>query len=405
MQFTVEQDREILAEYLGDYEELHDEIESLAIHLEERPEDLHAVRQLRNILDELSISSSKLSLVPIIENIDLIVQAFDFMLAQQRYPGTFSDYLLMLLDRLLIIVRDVEHSGGIDMFKTQNIHVSLQDIVLSKTMQALEQNIPVAIDHLTRESPYGKAAAKATYDVELFGDESATDDITLFEDEEDTGSDGNDELFIITDQDPILATLDYMSEKTSDPLHYLGEVADIHTAHGTHHTRFLHEIALAMNMMADQVLDNEDLWAGICLHDIGLADMTDILSQDRKLSEDEIAQLRRHPIKGADLARRCCLNEDAELVILHHHESLDGRGYPAGLSKENISEGGKILAIVDSYHAMISRRPHKRHTKNVLRAVSEINAYSGTRYDPRWVSIFNRCIRDYWLPKHEASCD
>jgi len=66
----------------------------------------------------------------------------------------------------------------------------------------------------------------------------------------------------------------------------------------------------------------------------------------------------------------------------------------------DISVGAKILAIVDSFHAMIAIRPHKRHTKNILRAVSEINACSGTHYDPYWVNVFNNCIKDYWLPKH-----
>ena len=403
MQFTVEQEPAILAEYRDDCEECHDEIENLAIHLEQHPDDLDTVTRLRNILDDLSTSSSKLSLAPIIENIELIVQAFDFMLEHQRYPTAFSDYLLLLLDRLLVIVRDVQHAGCIDMFKTQNIHVSLQDIVLSKTMEQLEQNIPVAIEHLTRESPLGQVELNETFDVELFGDDD-DDAITLF-DEPETPQPASPEIFISSGQDPIRESREFMASKTSDPLCYLADISDIHTDHGTHHTRFLQEIALAMNSMAGAPLAAEDLWAGICLHDIGLAHISDILNQKRKLTDEEFAQIRQHPVKGADLASRCGLSEDARLVILHHHEGIDGRGYPSGLQDGAISEGGKILAIVDAYHAMVTNRPHKRHTKNVLRAVSEINACSGTQFDPHWVRVFNECIKKYWLPMHENSCE
>ena len=403
MHFTVDQEPGILAEYRDDFEEKHVEIENIAIHLEQYPGDIDTVTNLRNILDGLSISSSKLSLIPIIENIELIVQTFNFMLEQRRYPAAFSDYLLLLLDRLLVIVRDVQHTGTIDMFKTQNIHISLQDIVLSKTMDQLQENIPVAVEHLTRESPHGKTEHNETFDVELFGDDD--DGIVLFDEEPETPQTPSAEVFITPEQDPVLEAHEFMDSKTSDPLIYLADISDTHTEHGVHHTRFLQEIALAMNTMAGSPLAVEDLWAGISLHDIGLAHISNILNKEGKLNEQELAQIQQHPVKGADLATRCGLNEDARLVILHHHEGVDGRGYPAGLKDGAISEGGKILAIVDAYHAMISNRPHKRHTKNVLRAVSEINACSGTQFDPHWVRVFNECIKKYWLPKHERSCD
>ena len=98
MQFTVDQEPDSLAEYRSDFEELHEEIESLAIQLEQQPGDLEAVKQLRDILAQLRINSSTLSLVPIIENLELIVEVFDFMLEHQKYPPEFSEFLLILLD-------------------------------------------------------------------------------------------------------------------------------------------------------------------------------------------------------------------------------------------------------------------------------------------------------------------
>ena len=419
MQFSVDQDPEILAEYRGDFEERLEEIENLAIYLERRPSNFNYVTRLRDLIDELSFSSSKLSLAPIIENVELIVQAFDLFLEQQRYPSSFSEYLLILLDRLLVIVRDVEHLGSIDMYQSQNIHVSLQGIALSKSVDQLEINIPQATTHLTRDPSNNQATLAPSAEVDLFDDIELFDAVEVMEastaapiDEADNSNNHgkesllpNLEFFVAKGQDPILLAREFMASKAADPLNYIGHISDIHTVHGTNHTAFLQEITLAMNILAGEPMSADDLWAGICLHDIGLADLSNILALERRLTDEEFTLIKQHPTKGASLAERCHLSEEAQLLILHHHESYDGRGYPFGLKGDGISEGGRVLAIADSYHAMVSKRPHKRHTKNVLRAVTEINACSATHYDPLWVDVFNHCIKKYWLPRHENSCE
>ena len=398
MKFPVEQEAEILTEYRDSVSEQYQEIEHLAIGLENSPEDLAAVQQLYDIFNQLWLSATKLNLVPIVENVSEIVKIFEFMLQQEAYPRLFSEYLLLLIDRLLIIADDVLHTSSIDMVKVQSIHVSLQKIILCKSIDEINEVIPLALTLITQNEIANEPALADDFDVVMFDDnvDLFDDSVELFEEE---GS-ASELQSIETTKDAILAARAFMGEMDGDPLLYLGGISDINTNHGKNHTNFLLEIALAMNMMDGKPISNEDLWVGICLHDIGLSHLHDVLSASRKLTENEKAQIQHHPVIGAQLCERMNFSGEACRVVLEHHERIDGRGYPIGLKGDEISVGGKILAIVDSFHAMIVSRPHKRHTKNILRAVADINASSGTNYDPHWVKVFKDCIRKYWLEKY-----
>ena len=98
------------------------------------------------------------------------------------------------------------------------------------------------------------------------------------------------------------------------------------------------------------------------LHDLGKTSVdADILSKTDPLTADEINLIRQHPVESIRL-----LGSDADVdvnicrMILEHHERYDGMGYPVGVAGEDISLGGRILAITDSFHAMIGRRDYRK---------------------------------------------
>lgn len=387
MKFPVEQDAETLIEYRDHFSDQYQHIEHLTIGLENCPEDLSAVHQLHEIFQQLRLSSTQLNLTPLVENLAEIVLLLEFIMDQDRYPKSFSEYLLILIDRLMMMADDVLHTSSINMLATQNIHVSLQTMILCQSIDEMVTNIPLAISQVTKS---------ATDDNHSLSDDF---DIVLFDDDEPEISNTT------PDNDPITSAHAYMTARENEPLIFLSQLADLHTNHGYKHTHFLHEIALAMNFMENEPVSSEELWAGICLHDIGLGHLAEILSASRRLSPEEIEQVRKHPVVGAHVCEKTIYGTECRRIVLEHHERIDGRGYPYGITGESISEGAKILAIVDSFHAMISNRPYKRHIKNILRAVSEINACSNTLYDPRWVEVFNQCIKQYWLPKYHPSIE
>ena len=106
------------------------------------------------------------------------------------------------------------------------------------------------------------------------------------------------------------------------------------------------------------------LGLGAVLHDIGLAQCEDIIAQPVQLKEHDLAEIRKHPLLGKDLAAKLTADLDYEVfdVIQQEHERVDGSGYPFGLKDNQISEFSKLVAVADVYEALTHARPYRlRH--------------------------------------------
>ncbi|NMB95512.1 MAG: HD-GYP domain-containing protein [Clostridiaceae bacterium] len=132
------------------------------------------------------------------------------------------------------------------------------------------------------------------------------------------------------------------------------------------------------------------------MHDIGKIFVPkEIINKCGKLTNDEFALVKRHPLKGYELLKRggnfphySCIG------ILHHHEKYNGTGYPIGLSGEDISLLGRIITISDVYDALTSDRPY-REALFPSESVEYIMGGSGTLFDPDITSAFVRIIAPY----------
>ncbi|MGH8957401.1 MAG: HD domain-containing phosphohydrolase [Acidimicrobiia bacterium] len=126
-------------------------------------------------------------------------------------------------------------------------------------------------------------------------------------------------------------------------------------------------------------------WAAL-LHDIGkLSVPAEILNKPSRLTEDEFATVKQHPVEGMRLISpiRDWLGPWA-LTIAHHHERWDGSGYPAGLSGTDISVGARIVSVADAYDVMVSGRSYQQRLSH-SEARAEVARNSGTQFDPRVV--------------------
>jgi len=124
------------------------------------------------------------------------------------------------------------------------------------------------------------------------------------------------------------------------------------------------------------------------LHDIGkLAIPDEVLKAPRRLTEAEWAVVKEHPRRGVEMVRHLDFLKTAQAAILHHHERLDGSGYPDGLAGESIPLEARILAVVDSYDAMTSARPYRPPLSHE-EAAAELRQGSGTQFDPQCVEAF-----------------
>lgn len=122
-------------------------------------------------------------------------------------------------------------------------------------------------------------------------------------------------------------------------------------------------------------------------HDIGKIFIEDeILNKPGQLTADEFSRVAKHVNLGEDLVLS---NYDQEIfqIIAQHHERIDGSGYPLGLKDDQIMEEARILAICDSYDAMVTDRVYKKG-KSKEEALEELKALAGKRYDQRLVDLF-----------------
>jgi HD-GYP domain-containing protein (c-di-GMP phosphodiesterase class II) len=127
---------------------------------------------------------------------------------------------------------------------------------------------------------------------------------------------------------------------------------------------------------------------GGLLHDIGkIGIMEALLEKPEELSEDEFPPIRLHPEKGVAILEPIAQLHDVLPGILHHHESFDGSGYPHGLAGDAIPLDARIIAVADSFDAMVADRPYSTGL-SVTEAVAELARCSGSQFDPAIVDCF-----------------
>jgi putative nucleotidyltransferase with HDIG domain len=142
--------------------------------------------------------------------------------------------------------------------------------------------------------------------------------------------------------------------------------------------------------------DREELKVAAMLHDIGKIGISDfVLGKKGPLSEEEKTVIRNHPVKGIEILKPLKHFESILPVILHHHENYDGSGYPSGLSGENIPLLARIIAVADTYDAILSIRPY-RSAATHNEAILELMRCSGRQFDTRVVNSFVEASGKYF---------
>lgn len=142
----------------------------------------------------------------------------------------------------------------------------------------------------------------------------------------------------------------------------------------------------------------QDLKFGSTLHDIGKIGILDqILNKPSQLTEHETEVMRQHPELGDRILRKIEFLRNARTIVRHHHERIDGKGYPDGLRGEEISLGARIVAVADSFDAMTSKRTYSEGMgleDAIVNLADKINA----QFDPDVVEVFTRLLRTGGVP-------
>lgn len=159
--------------------------------------------------------------------------------------------------------------------------------------------------------------------------------------------------------------------------------------HSERVTDYALTIANALNFEEDEL---NDLKIAALLHDIGKIGTYDLLLDNpNRLTEDELQLIYMHPIKGENILKPIKQMKKILPIIRHHHERVDGSGYPDGLKGDEIPLPARILSIADAFDSMTSNRPY-RNAGTYEYAISELKNCSGTQFDGGLVDVFLKLL-------------
>ena len=177
----------------------------------------------------------------------------------------------------------------------------------------------------------------------------------------------------------ILASLVYATESKSKYL----------KGHSQRVAKLSKKIGMEMGLDSNEM---EILGYSAIIHDLGKIGVRDaILDKKGKLTEAEWKNIKKHPVIGSAIISQIRLLHLEEPIVRHHHERFDGKGYPDGLKGADIPLAARIIAIADTYDAMVCNRPY-RHKMTQEEAVNEIKRNSGTQFDPDVFKIFLKVV-------------
>lgn len=154
---------------------------------------------------------------------------------------------------------------------------------------------------------------------------------------------------------------------------------------------YVEEIGREMDLSDTEM---QALRAAALLHDIGkLAVPEHIITKPGKLTPEEFEKMKIHPAVGADILSRVGFSYPVVPIVRSHHERWDGKGYPDGLSGENIPIGARIISAVDCFDALASDRPY-RPALPMEQAMEYVKKQAGKQFDPAVVTVLERRYPD-----------
>lgn len=195
---------------------------------------------------------------------------------------------------------------------------------------------------------------------------------------------GNIELFT-TLQEAYLATVRSLAAAV--------DAKDPYTrGHSDRVAEYAAMIADRMGMSHDQQVALE---MAAYLHDIGKIGVREsILLKEGKLDDEEMSQMRHHPLIGANILKPVGFPWPITPIVRHHHERWDGDGYPAGLKGEEIPLLARVLTVADAFEAMVADRPYRRG-RSVEEGIEELQRCAGSQFDTTCVAALVEALAEH----------
>lgn len=208
---------------------------------------------------------------------------------------------------------------------------------------------------------------------------------------------GNDELAVLA------ARINHLANKLSNEqenmlLSVIESLVNALEAKDTYTYSHSSEVAdIALTIGRELSLPDDQLFKinfAAILHDIGKIGIPGhVLNKPGILTEEEFNIVKEHPAIGARILAGIPLLKDVTEIVLHHHAHWDGNGYPSNLAGAAIPLGARIIAVADTYQAMVSNRPYRESLPH-HKAIEQIASCAGSQLDPAIVKVFMKLYKD-----------
>jgi HD-GYP domain-containing protein (c-di-GMP phosphodiesterase class II) len=189
---------------------------------------------------------------------------------------------------------------------------------------------------------------------------------------------------------------DYGKKVEDMNIHVVSALATAIDAKDTYTNGHSSRVAKYSRMIARRIgygsTEQDEIYMMGLLHDVGKIGVPDeVINKTSRLTDEEFELIRKHPVIGSDILKRIKERPELSVGARWHHERYDGKGYPDGLSGEEIPEEARIIAVADAYDAMTSRRSYRgvMPQENVRK---EIEEGMGTQFDPRFARVMIEMI-------------
>lgn len=360
-------EEELIQDLLDNFSESYETIDSNLSTLLSQPDDQFLIDDCFRAIHSVKSNSTVCELDPIVSLSQAIEDViYSIKTKKIKYNDILCDVVLISLDRLKEVIYAVISHKSIAGFQREEIHDLLTKISKAKDTGYTAEAEKLITLITGRFNPIST-------DTEQPEKEKKTEGIA-----ESSDASFNNALI----NDSVREDLKFFR--------MLAAKIDKKNPAWENRTQQLIELALNINDSAGNPISPSKLTAAICLHDIGMAFIPNhVLFKKGKLTKNEVNLINRHTSQGASIAKRLINWNDTGSIVQQHHERPDGKGYPEGLKSASISDGAKIMAIVDAFYSMTNRRSDRDHKRSFIRGISEINACSGTQFAENWVEHFN----------------
>ena len=362
-------DEDILTDLLEEINELYEAAEQTLIELELKPKDNELQRALFRSIHTIKGDLGLVNFSPLIPLLQYAEDLLDYLRKGQiEYTSNMSDLVLLIMDKVKVFVQSCIQTGQAEynkqMFEQLVIAIKLispkntvdHEQLLANAVLILDPSLDLGSE---QENVWETPPAAVPSSIATTGIPKTI-----------TAEEREDLVFFRELMKPI--------EKRS--MYWEGRGDRIA------------KLAGYINKIAGSPVDEVQLAVACYMHDFGMAFVPiSVLHKQQKLEEVEFNLMRSHVYKSARLLENLNLWNEARKIVMQHHERIDGSGYPLGIQEDDICEGAKLLAILDTFDAITHARAHQAHLKRPKKkAVIEINRIAKGQFSSTWMQAFNK---------------